>query len=83
MRARARVWYDPPDPRGLRAYRRPGYRWECSCNPRARGRNSFDRFTDRIHGESQYVHPWNRCMKAIEKHFWEHHRTEARRKICE
>ena len=74
MKPRARIWYDPPHSGGLRWYRHAGYRWECSCSPRARGRNAFDRFTDRIRGEDEYVHPWQRCMNAVDLHFCKHHR---------
>jgi phage terminase large subunit GpA-like protein len=55
---------------------RRAYRWSCPCCGTS-GAHQFDRFTDRIRKGSP-LHPWRRCMAAVELHLWVHHRRDRR-----
>lgn len=53
--------------------RGPAYVWECEQCPRSRGVHRFGRWTDRVRSRPA-VHPWRRCIDAVDRHVCDVHR---------
>lgn len=69
------IWYEPAKEKSLKRLWREeaAWCWSCPCKPRSKGRNSFNRFSDRVKSTVQYVHPYKRCWRAIALHIWKYH----------